>query len=113
MLLKKEELTTSIAQIKEDKDSIQEKVNNLTTLLSEAQLEERDLLNEQKFERANCTRLEITLSEIKRDISNLQTLLSHQDSQLDKEELPRIEKQLLQANKRRENDEEKLVSLRF
>ncbi|WP_017767304.1 chromosome segregation protein SMC [Streptococcus agalactiae] len=111
--IKKEELTTSIAQIKEDKDSIQEKVNNLTTLLSEAQLEERDLLNEQKFERANCTRLEITLSEIKRDISNLQTLLSHQDSQLDKEELPRIEKQLLQANKRRENDEEKLVSLRF
>ena len=97
----------------EDKDSIQEKVNNLTTLLSEAQLEERDLLNEQKFERANCTRLEITLSEIKRDISNLQTLLSHQDSQLDKEELPRIEKQLLQVNNRRENDEEKLVSLRF
>lgn len=110
---KKLALTAEIDQIKEDKDSINQKVDSLNDQLSQARLAERDYLSELKFEQANQTRLEVSLSQLKSEKANLQTFMGNQANQLSEDQLPKLESQCEQAKERKSSDEEALVRLRF
>lgn len=110
---KKLALTAEIDQIKEDKDSINQKVDSLNEQLSQARLVERDYLSELKFEQANQTRLEVSLSQVKNEKANLQSFMETQTNQLSEDQLPKLENQFDQAKERKSSDEEALVRLRF
>lgn len=111
--VQKEKVTAEIDKIKADKDSINLKVTELNNQLSQAKLQERDLLSEKKFEHSNQTRLEINLSQTKTEIGQLEELLIAQAENLPIQELPTLEKQLDEAISRKSADEERLIQLRF
>lgn len=111
--IQKEKVTAEIDKIKADKDSINLKVTELNNQLSQAKLQERDLLSEKKFEHSNQTRLEINLSQTKTEIDQLEELLIVQAENLPIQELPTLEKQLDEAISRKSADEERLIQLRF
>ena len=110
---RKQELTSEIEQIKANKNSITQKVDNLRQQLSQAKLQERELLSERKFESANKTRLEISLAENKSEIAKCEELLAFHASDNQGENLPALQKQHDEAIERKANEEERLVSLRF
>ncbi|WP_045797687.1 chromosome segregation protein SMC [Streptococcus equinus] len=110
---RKQELTSEIEQIKANKNSITQKVDNLRQQLSQAKLQERELLSERKFESANKTRLEISLAENKSEIAKCEELLAFHASDNQVENLPALQKQHDEAIERKASEEERLVSLRF
>ncbi|MBM7643636.1 chromosome segregation protein SMC [Streptococcus loxodontisalivarius] len=108
----KEELTQEIDQIKTDKDSIEEKVNQLRDQLSDARLLERELTSEQKFASSNRLRQEMELKECDRQMRVLSQALESQDSG-QVEEIPRLKEQLAQAGQDKASREQDLIRLRF
>lgn len=109
----KQELTSEIDQIKENKNAITQKVEQLRQDLSQAKLQERELLSERKFESANKTRLDISLAENKAEMIKCEDLLAFHASDQEIENLPLLKKQHDEAVTRKASEEERLVSLRF
>lgn len=109
----KQELTSEIDQIKENKNVITQKVEQLRQDLSQAKLQERELLSERKFESANKTRLDISLAENKAEMTKCEDLLAFHASDQEIENLPLLKKQHDEAVTRKASEEERLVSLRF
>lgn len=109
----KQELTSGIDQIKENKNAITQKVEQLRQDLSQAKLQERELLSERKFESANKTRLDISLAENKAEMTKCEDLLAFHASDQEIENLPLLKKQHDEAVTRKASEEERLVSLRF
>lgn len=109
----KQELTSEIDQIKENKNAITQKVEQLRQDLSQAKLQERELLSERKFESANKTRLDISLAENKAEMTKCEDLLAFHASDQEIENLPLLKKQHDEAVTRKASEEESLVSLRF
>ena len=109
----KQELTSEIDQIKENKNAITQKVEQLRQDLSQAKLQERELLSERKFESANKTRLDISLAENKAEMTKCEDLLAFHASDQEIENLPLLKKQHDEAVTRKAIEEERLVSLRF
>ncbi|WP_205401774.1 chromosome segregation protein SMC [Streptococcus lutetiensis] len=110
---RKQELTNEIDQIKENKNAITQKVEQLRQDLSQAKLQERELLSERKFESANKTRLDISLVENKAEMAKCEDLLAFHASDQEIENLPLLKKQHDEAVTRKASEEERLVSLRF
>ena len=110
---RKQELTSQIDQIKENKNAITQKVEQLRQDLSQAKLQERELLSERKFESANKTRLDISLAENKAEIAKCEDLLAFHASDQEIENLPLLRKKHDEAVTRKASEEERLVSLRF
>ena len=110
---RKQELTSQIDQIKENKNAITQKVEQLRQDLSQAKLQERELLSERKFESANKTRLDISLAENKAEMTKCEDLLAFHASDQEIENLPLLKKQHDEAVTRKASEEERLVSLRF
>lgn len=109
----KQELTSEIDQIKENKNAITQKVEQLRQDLSQAKLQERELLSERKFESANKTRLDISLAENKAEMTKCEDLLAFHASDQEIENLPLLKKQHDEAVTRKASEEERFVSLRF
>ncbi|MDU2621548.1 MAG: chromosome segregation protein SMC [Streptococcus lutetiensis] len=109
----KKGLTSEIDQIKENKNAITQKVEQLRQDLSQAKLQERELLSERKFESANKTRLDISLAENKAEMTKCEDLLAFHASDQEIENLPLLKKQHDEAVTRKASEEERLVSLRF
>lgn len=109
----KQELTSEIDQIKENKNAITQKVEQLRQDLSQAKLQERELLSERKFESANKTRLDISLAENKAEMTKCEDLLAFHASDQEIENLPLLKKQHDEAVTRKASEEERLISLRF
>lgn len=109
----KQELTSEIDQIKENKNAITQKVEQLRQDLSQAKLQERELLSERKFESANKIRLDISLAENKAEMTKCEDLLAFHASDQEIENLPLLKKQHDEAVTRKAREEERLVSLRF
>ncbi|MCO4470413.1 Chromosome segregation protein SMC [Streptococcus infantarius subsp. infantarius] len=110
---RKQELTSQIDQIKENKNAITQKVEQLRQDLSQAKLQERELLSERKFESANKTRLDISLAENKAEMAKCEDLLAFHASDQEIENLPLLKKKHDEAVTRKASEEERLVSLRF
>ena len=110
---RKQELTSQIDQIKENKNAITQKVEQLRQDLSQAKLQERELLSERKFESANKTRLDISLAENKAEIAKCEDLLAFHASDQEIENLPLLKRKHDEAVTRKASEEERLVSLRF
>ncbi len=110
---RKQELTSQIDQIKENKNAITQKVEQLRQDLSQAKLQEREILSERKFESANKTRLDISLAENKAEMAKCEDLLAFHASDQEIENLPLLKKQHDEAVTRKASEEERLVSLRF
>ena len=110
---RKQELTRQIDQIKENKNAITQKVEQLRQDLSQAKLQERELLSERKFESANKTRLDISLAENKAEMAKCEDLLAFHASDQEIENLPLLKKKHDEAVTRKASEEERLVSLRF
>ena len=110
---RKQELTSQIDQIKENKNAITQKVEQLRQDLSQAKLQERELLSERKFESANKIRLDISLAENKAEIAKCEDLLAFHASDQEIENLPLLKKKHDEAVTRKTSEEERLVSLRF
>lgn len=110
---RKQELTSQIDQIKENKNAITQKVEQLRQDLSQAKLQERELLSERKFESANKIRLDISLAENKAEIAKCEDLLAFHASDQEIENLPLLKKKHDEAVTRKASEEERLVSLRF
>src|SRR5699024_6008635 len=110
---RKEALNLEIEQIKENKQATTQKVASLRQQLSQETLTERDLLSERKFESANKTRLEVTLTEKKEEIERLEQFLAttKDDNQL--ERLPILQKQQEAAQAKKSELEKQLVRQRF
>ncbi|GFE44265.1 chromosome segregation protein SMC [Streptococcus canis] len=110
---KKADLTHDINDIKENKDLIKQKTDHLNQALSQTRLEERDLLNEKKFEQANQNRLSAQLQQCQQDITNLEGFLTSHVSQDNIQQLPHWQEQLEEALARQSKSQERLVQLRF
>lgn len=110
---KKADLTHDIGDIKENKDLIKQKTDQLSQALSQRRLEERDLLNEKKFEQANQSRLKAQLQQCQQDITNLESILTSHVSQDSIQQLPQWEEQLQDALQHKTACQERLVQLRF
>ncbi|WP_284119861.1 chromosome segregation protein SMC [Streptococcus canis] len=110
---KKADLTHDINDIKENKDLIKQKTDQLNQAMSQTRLEERDLLNEKKFEQANQNRLSAQLQQCQQDITNLEGLLTSHVSQDNSQQLPHWQEQLEEALVRQSKSQERLVQLRF
>ncbi|MGT2887641.1 chromosome segregation protein SMC [Streptococcus didelphis] len=110
---KKAALTREIDSIKENKDSIKDRQASLGQALSEAQLKERDLANERKFEASNLARLKEAILTKAKAIEELESLLTNQISQEDISRLPSLESRLEEVRKKKEQIEQYLVQLRY
>ena len=110
---RKQILSIEIEQIKENKNTITQKVEALRQQVSQAKLVERELLSERKFESANKTRLEMSLTENKAEIAKCEDLLAYHTNNNQIENLPILQKQYDDAVTKKASEEECLVSLRF
>ena len=110
---RKQILSIEIEQIKENKNTITQKVEALRQQVSQAKLVERELLSERKFESANKTRLEMSLTENKAEIAKCEDLLAYHTNNNQIENLPILQKQYGDAVTKKASEEECLVSLRF
>lgn len=111
--VKKEALTLEIEQIKENKDSINDKKAKLSEILSQSRLKERDLLNEKRFESSDVSRLSQAIVETESAIESLENLLNNHVSQEDRHQLPDLKNQVNEVANRRQLVEQRLVQLRF
>lgn len=111
--VKKEALTLEIEQIKENKDSINDKKASLSETLSQARLQERDLLNEKRFESSDITRLKQAIVETESAIESLESLLNSKISEKERHQLPDLKNQVIQVANRKQLVEQRLVQLRF
>ncbi len=100
-------------QIKDDKDTITAQVTKLNEELAQARLSERELSGEERFAKNESNRLELELADLERNISNLTQVLSSQASDLSQEELPKLAKQLEEAESKKSDLETSLIRLRF
>lgn len=110
---KKNVLTCDIDDIKENKDLIRQKTQNIHQALSQARLQERDLLNEKKFEQANQSRLRTQLKQCQQNILKLESILNNNVSQDSIQRLPQWQKQLQDATEHKSGAQKRLVQLRF
>lgn len=110
---KKNALTCDIDDIKENKDLIRQKTQNIHQALSQARLQERDLLNEKKFEQANQSRLRTQLKQCQQNILKLESILNNNVSQDSIQRLPQWQKQLQDATEHKSCAQKRLVQLRF
>lgn len=113
MLRKKSALTCDIDDIKENKDLVRQKTQNIHQALSQARLQERDLLNEKKFEQANQSRLRTQLKQCQQNILKLESILNNNVSQDSIQRLPQWQKQLQDATEHKSGAQKRLVQLRF
>ena len=81
-----------LSKLKENKNTITQKVEALRQQVSQARLTERELLSERKFESANKTRLEVSLAENKAEIAKCEDLLAYHASDNQTESLPNLAK---------------------
>ncbi|MGT2844019.1 chromosome segregation protein SMC [Streptococcus hongkongensis] len=109
----KDKLTHDIDDIKSNKDAITDTKNHVVEELSQKRLKERDLLNEQRFERTNLQTLLVQIQTTQEQISQQEELLTHQISQEHIDQLPSLEKKMLQLAESKQSVEERLVQLRF
>ncbi|HES5878325.1 TPA: chromosome segregation protein SMC, partial [Streptococcus pyogenes] len=110
---KKSALTCDIDDIKENKDLVRQKTQNIHQALSQARLQERDLLNEKKFEQANQSRLRTQLKQCQQNILKLESILNNNVSQDSIQRLPQWQKQLQDATEHKSGAQKRLVQLRF
>ncbi|ESA53187.1 RecF/RecN/SMC N-terminal domain protein [Streptococcus pyogenes GA40056] len=110
---KKSALTCDIDDIKENKDLVRQKTQNIHQALSQARLQERDLLNEKKFEQANQSRLRTQLKQCQQNILKLESILNNNVSQDSIQRLPQWKKQLQDATEHKSGAQKRLVQLRF
>ncbi|MEW6856833.1 AAA family ATPase [Streptococcus iniae] len=106
-------MTLEIEQIKENKDSINDKKASLSETLSQARLQERDLLNEKRFESSDITRLKQAIVETESAIESLESLLNSKISEEERHQLPDLKNQVIQVANRKQLVEQRLVQLRF
>ncbi|MEX2805057.1 chromosome segregation protein SMC [Streptococcus sp. H31] len=109
----KEKINTEIEQIKENKGALNQKADKLANKLAQARLDERELQSEKKFEESDKKRLEASLAETAANIDELKTVLNEQLASSSDQELPKLQEQLAEAKARKEEDEKRLVQLRF
>ncbi|MGT2928962.1 chromosome segregation protein SMC [Streptococcus dentasini] len=100
-------------KIKNDKDTITAQVNQLNEELAQARLSERELTGEERFARNELNRLKLNLDDVEKNIDTLTQQLSTQASDLSPDELPKLAKQLDQAQERKTELETGLIRLRF
>ena len=76
-------------------------------------MQERDLLNEKKFEQANQSRLRTQLKQCQQNILKLESILNNNVSQDSIQRLPQWQKQLQDATEHKSGAQKRLVQLRF
>lgn len=109
----KEKLNLDIDDIKSNKDAIADKKNQIMEDLSQKRLKERDLLNEQRFERSNLESLVNRIQSTQDHISQQEDLLTLHVSQEHIDQLPSLETKLVKLAESKQGVEERLVQLRF
>lgn len=109
----KEKLNLDIEDIKSNKDAITDKKNRIMEDLSQKRLKERDLLNEQRFERTNIETLGNRIKATQERISQQEDLLTLHVSQEHIDQLPSLEAKLAKLTESKQGVEERLVQLRF
>lgn len=109
----KEKLNLDIDDIKSNKDAIADKKNQIMEDLSQKRLKERDLLNEQRFERSNLESLVNRIQSTQDHISQQEDLLTLHVSQEHIDQLPSFETKLVKLAESKQGVEERLVQLRF
>lgn len=109
----KEKLNLDIDDIKSNKDAIADKKNQIMEDLSQKRLKERDLLNEQRFERSNLESLVNRIQSKQDHISQQEDLLTLHVSQEHIDQLPSLETKLVKLAESKQGVEERLVQLRF
>lgn len=109
----KEKLNLDIDDIKSNKDAIADKKNQIMEDLSQKRLKERDLLNEQRFERSNLESLVNRIQSTQDHISQQEDLLTLHVSQEHIDQLPSLETKIVKLAESKQGVEERLVQLRF
>lgn len=113
LVKQKEKLNLDIDDIKSNKDAIADKKNQIMEDLSQKRLKERDLLNEQRFERSNLESLVNRIQSTQDHISQQEDLLTLHVSQEHIDQLPSLETKLVKLAESKQGVEERLVQLRF
>ena len=113
LVKQKEKLNLDIDDIKSNKDAIADKKNQIMEDLSQKRLKERDLLNEQRFERSNLESLVNRIQSKQDHISQQEDLLTLHVSQEHIDQLPSLETKLVKLAESKQGVEERLVQLRF
>lgn len=108
----KEELQKEMHQLKENKESLTKELSDVSQLLNERQLSERELANTLKFESANFSRLELDLEQAVSKIQELEAFLeaSHQ---LSSENLPDLEKKIRHFKTQADRLQQDSIKLQF
>lgn len=108
----KEELQKEMHQLKENKESLTKELSDVSQLLNERQLSERELANTLKFESANFSRLELDLEQAVSKIQELEAFLeaSHQ---LSSENLPDLEEKIRHFKAQADRLQQDSIKLQF
>lgn len=108
----KEELQKEMHQLKENKESLTKELSDVSQLLNERQLSERELANTLKFESANFSRLELDLEQAVSKIQELEAFLeaSHQ---LSSENLPDLEEKIRHFKTQADRLQQDSIKLQF
>ncbi|MCI5871223.1 chromosome segregation protein SMC [Streptococcus sp. 11273D007BW] len=108
----KEELQKEMHQLKENKESLTKELSDVSQLLNERQLSERELANTLKFESANFSRLELDLEQVVSKIQELEAFLeaSHQ---LSSENLPDLEEKIRHFKAQADRLQQDSIKLQF
>ncbi|MGV3190106.1 chromosome segregation protein SMC [Streptococcus sp. 11273D007BT] len=108
----KEELQKEMHQLKENKESLTKELSDVSQLLNERQLSERELANTLKFESANFSRLKLDLEQVVSKIQELEAFLeaSHQ---LSSENLPDLEEKIRHFKAQADRLQQDTIKLQF
>lgn len=108
----KEELQKEMHQLKENKESLTKELSDVSQLLNDRQLSERELANTLKFESANFSRLELDLEQVVSKIQELEAFLeaSHQ---LSSENLPDLEEKIRHFKTQADRLQQDSIKLQF
>lgn len=109
----KTKVSENLNRIREDKDSITQKISELNERLAQLRLDEREKLSTQKFEQANINRIKTDINALAKEISNLETWLETDTNPDDLEKLPALTIQLEEARKRKTDNEKTVIRLRI
>ncbi|CAM2889583.1 Chromosome partition protein smc [Streptococcus acidominimus] len=109
----KGEITRSIEAIKNDKDSIEDKRQELTQALSDAKLSERELEGREHFLKRDQDKLSQEMDRVKQDQEQLRMALSTHGESVDVSQIPEWQEQLEASQTRKMQSEEEHIRLRF
>lgn len=110
---KKNNLTTDIEQLRQDKDSLNQQLDKQRDQLAQAQIRQKELQSECRFEESNQERLKKELTSITADKERLEQLLTSDQLNLSPEAAEQLEQQSQLAQNRQQDEETKLIRLRF